>query len=79
MRMTFVVPVCAVSVPAALVSLKSFGQISGNKSNLDKSETFPINTTIKNILYIIFALELFIMASLMLEFGLHINIKIHSK
>lgn len=37
-----------VSVPAALTTLKSFGQISGYKLNLNKSEIFPINTTAKN-------------------------------
>lgn len=32
-----------VSVPAALASLQSFGQISGYKLNLSKSEIFPVN------------------------------------
>lgn len=34
-----------VSVPAVLATLHSFGQISGYKLNLNKSEIFPINPT----------------------------------
>lgn len=36
-----------VSVPAALATLHSFGQISGYKLNLNKSEIFPINPAAK--------------------------------
>ena len=37
----------SVSVPAALATLHSFGQISGYKLNLNKSEIFPINPAAK--------------------------------
>ncbi|KAA0701525.1 LINE-1 reverse transcriptase -like protein [Triplophysa tibetana] len=38
----------SVSVPAALDILSSFGQISGYKLNLDKSELFPLNQGAQN-------------------------------
>ena len=37
-----------ISVPAVLTTLKAFGQISGYKLNLNKSEIFPINIAAKN-------------------------------